>query len=56
VIATNSELKPCDGCDGRGEVGGMVWYGSGEGGFETQECPFCRGTGKDSDSEAHHEE
>ena len=55
-MATNSELKPCEECNGQGYVGRMVWRGFGLGGVEDEECPSCHGTGKDSDSEAHHEE
>lgn len=56
MMATNSELKPCECCGGCGLVGGFQWCGASEGSYEEEECPHCKGTGKDRDSEAHHEE
>lgn len=36
--------ETCTGCNGRGEVGGLLPAG---GGYDSQECPFCKGTGKE---------
>jgi hypothetical protein len=33
----------CEGCNGHGEVGGLTPQG-----YDSQECPFCHGTGKEA--------
>lgn len=45
------QTKKCSGCDGRGEVGG--WAGTlASGGYENECCPFCHGTGIESNPES----
>ncbi|WP_241022471.1 hypothetical protein [Burkholderia sp. Se-20373] len=34
-------VKPCETCGGRGEVGGFVVTGFGEGGYDAVPCPDC---------------
>ena len=41
----SEELKPFDGCNGHGEVGGLR-----PDGYHTEPCPFCNGTGHDAPS------
>ena len=33
------ELTKCEGCNGHGEVGGLL---PGDGGYESNPCPFCQ--------------
>lgn len=34
--------ETCTGCNGRGEVGGLLPNG---GGYDSEQCPFCKGSG-----------
>lgn len=40
VDPPDPEPTICSGCEGRGEVGGLT-----PSGYESETCPFCKGTG-----------
>ena len=42
LAAAPQAVQKCEGCNGHGLVGGLL---PGDGGYESEECPFCKGSG-----------